>query len=1048
MGSMPRSHWLVPIVALLTAPLAEPQNVSAPQLAAFQWRGIGPAATGGRIADLAVIKPAGQPEQIYVATTTGGVFKSVNAGVSFTPIFDHAGGMMSIGAVAVAPSNPSVVWVGTGEADNRQSSSWGDGVYRSLDGGRSWQKTGLEETRHIGRIVIHPTDPNTVYVAAVGHLWGSNAERGVYKTTDGGKTWNKVLYRDENTGAIDLAMDPHNPDVVFAAMYQRQRKGWGYNGGGPGSGIFRTTDGGANWTELAGGLPHGQKGRIGLGIYAGDSRTVYAIVEADAAGGFSETGTGFPGRGGRGAIQVRGPQNGGVFRSLDQGQTWEHLSSLNPRPMYYSRIYIDPHSASRIYVMGSNRGLYVSDDAGRNFHDVFSNVHGEDHVMWIDPQDTNHLVIGGDGGVSISFDRGATWLFRLNLPIGQFYNISVNDGDPFLVCGGLQDNGSWCTPSATNISYGISFKDAFNVGGGDGMQAIFDGDDRTLLVSSQNGVTSRLYLDSMEKQQIAPVQPPGRPEPGRPVYRWYWTAPLIVSHHSPNVIYTGANVLFRSDDRGVSWKAISPDLTGGVDREKLQMMGAPVPANALSRHDGQTNFSALTVIADSPLDPNLLYAGADDGSVHRTRDGGKHWTNLTPNLRGLPTMLNISGIAPSKFAAGRVYLSVDGHFNDDYHAYIYVSEDYGDTWRPIVEGLPQTSVHRVREYPGNADFLVAGLETGVYASFDRGAHWMPLGDGLPPVPVYDLVFQEREHALVAGTHGRGIWILDHIEPLGEWNPQSTAARLFSVPPAYHKLIYQGQFWFGAGEFFAPNPMAGAVLTWYVPQPAQVTITITDATGKTVRTIHGPSLAGMNRACWDLRRDGAFATSPSALTTACEGNTSGAGPLVLPGKYTARLTVGGEQPIETAVTVLPDPHFSITAAERTKRNTAIMAAYTLQQQMAPARDTFQTVMMAMRTVQGPAREALDRLTGTLATIERQINASMTLAGRVQSAMDGFAGPPTAAQLRDLDYCWEDATAAVAALNRLVAQDLPAAYAAAGLKAQAPAIQPVPAPVRKK
>ncbi|SPF47169.1 Glycosyl hydrolase (fragment) [Candidatus Sulfopaludibacter sp. SbA4] len=530
----------------------------------------------------------------------------------------------------------------------------------------------------MGKIVIHPTDPKIVWVAAAGHLWGSNPERGVFKTIDGGKTWKKVLYRDENTGAIDLAMDPRDPEVVFAAMYQRQRKGWGFNGGGAGSGIFRTSDGGATWTELRTGLPRGDKGRIGLAIFPGDNRIVYAIVEADPAGRGGGRGEGEAppgeapaapagrgGRGGRGGAPAAATSgSGGVFRSLDQGETWEHMTGLNPRPMYYSRIYVDPKDANRVYIMGSNRGFYVSDDAGRNFRDVFSGVHGEDHVLWVDPDNTNRLVIGGDGGVSISYDRGLSWLFRINLPIGQFYNISTNNHDPFLVCGGLQDNGSWCTPTATNIGYGVSFKEAFNVGGGDGMHAVFDGDDRTLLVSSQNGSTQRLDLETMERQSIGPVQPEERPKPGAPGYRWYWTTPLIVSNFSPNTIYTGANVVFRSDDRGVSWKAISPDVTANVDREKLEMMGGPVPPNALSRHDGQTNFSALTVIAESPLDRNLLYTGADDGTIQITRDGGQHWTNLTENVRGLPPRLNISGIAPSKHVAGRVYLTVDGHFND------------------------------------------------------------------------------------------------------------------------------------------------------------------------------------------------------------------------------------------------------------------------------------------------------------------------------------------------------------------------------------------------
>ncbi|MBZ5605537.1 MAG: hypothetical protein LAO79_24835, partial [Acidobacteriia bacterium] len=372
------------LAAVLLLPNVNAQ-IQTSALSGLEWRSIGPAATGGRIADLAVVKAPGQADIIYVATTSGGVFKSVNAGISFAPIFDHAGAMMSTGAIAVAPSNPTVVWVGTGEADNRQSSSWGDGVYKSLDAGVTWQKMGLADSRHISKIVIHPADPNTVYIAANGHLWGSNAERGVFKTSDGGKTWKKILYKDEHTGAIDLVMDPKNPEVLYAAMYQHQRKGWGYNGGGPGSGIFRTMDGGATWTELKNGLPRGDKGRIGLATFAGDNRVVYAIVEADPAPS--------PQAGGRGGRGGRGPESpdritaqGGIFRSLDSGETWQHISGLDPRPMYYSRIYIDPKDVNRVYVMGSNRGVFISDDGARNFREVFSEVHGEDHVMWIDPE--------------------------------------------------------------------------------------------------------------------------------------------------------------------------------------------------------------------------------------------------------------------------------------------------------------------------------------------------------------------------------------------------------------------------------------------------------------------------------------------------------------------------------------------------------------------------------------------------------------------------------------------------------------------------------------
>ncbi|HTS26547.1 MAG TPA: hypothetical protein VMH81_11780 [Bryobacteraceae bacterium] len=1056
-------------------------SISPSLLNSLQWRSIGPAATGGRIADLAVARIPGAPSEIYVATTTGGVFKSVNEGVSFTPVFDNAGGMMSIGAVAVAPSNPSVVWVGTGEADNRQSSSWGDGVYKSTDGGRTWQKMGLEETRHVGKIVIHPSDPNTVYVAAVGHLWGSNPERGVFKTTDGGKSWTKVLYRDEHTGAIDLAMDPKDPSVLFAAMYQRQRKGWGFNGGGPGSGIFRTTDGGAHWTELKNGLPAGDKGRIGLTIFPADNRILYAIVEADppfAGGGRGGTSgnqgeaAGGPraggGRGGRGAGAPQTPQRGGIFRSQDQGETWEHMTGLNPRPSYYSRIYVDPKNANRVYIMGSNRGFYISDDAARSFRDVFSGVHGEDHALWIDPDNTNRLIIGGDGGVSISYDRGLTWLFRINLPIGQFYDISANNEDPFLVCGGLQDNGSWCTPSASRLSHGISFKDAFNIGGGDGMQAVFDGDDHTVLVSLQNGVTNRLDLDNMQRQSIGPVQPPERPGPGQTAYRWYWTTPLIVSSFNPATIYTGANLLFRSDDRGVNWKPISPDLTANIDRNNLPMMGAPVPTNALSRHDGQSNFSALTVIAESPLDRNVLYTGADDGTIRMTRDGGAHWTDLTPNVHGLPHMLNISGIAPSRFSAGRVYLTVDGHFNDDYHAYVFVSEDYGKSWNAITNGLPATSVHRIREHPANPNFLVVGMEMGVYATFDRGAHWTTIGANFPPVPVYDLLFQGSEHALVLGTHGRSIWVLDHVEPLAQLTSEvvNGNGHLFPVPPTHFKTIQVGQFWFGAGEFFAPNPPYGALLTYYLPKGAAgVGITISDSAGKVIRTMSGPGEAGLNRTCWDLRRSPPLDAGQAAPANCAGGGVpeggggfgrANLGPVVLPGKYTVTVTPAGGPVLRTEATVGPDPHFPISDADRKSRYAAITSAYTLPQQLAPARDAAEMVAhqaAAMRQYLAAggenargALEVVDRVAREVSRVQGQIARTLTAAANVLGAIDGYEGLPTGSQLQQLNWAWEDAISAVTALNQLIRDDLQPAYSTMAGPVKLPEVKPVPLPVR--
>ncbi len=1067
------------LLAALVSSLLLNAQIDRAALSGLEWRSIGPAATGGRIADLAVVKAPGQADIIYVATTSGGVFKSVNAGISFAPVFDRAGAMMSTGAIAVAPSNPTIVWVGAGEADNRQSSSWGDGVYKSIDAGATWQKMGLADTRHIGKIVIHPNDPNIVYVAAAGHLWGSNADRGVFKTSDGGKTWKKVLYKDEHTGAIDLVMDPKNPEVLYAAMYQHQRKGWGYNGGGPGSGIYRTMDGGATWTELRNGLPRGDKGRIGLAAFAGDNRVVYAIIEADG----TPEGGGRGGRGGRGGSPDAILTQGGIFRSDDSGETWKHVSGLNPRPMYYSRLYVDPKDVNRVYVMGSNRGVFISDDGARTFREVFSEVHGEDHVLWIDPESPNRMVVGGDGGVSISYDRGATWLFRINLPLGQFYNISVNNRDPFTVCGGLQDNGSWCTPTATNISYGISFKDSYNVGSGDGMHAQF-ADDRTLLVSSQNGVTGRLDIDTMERQSIGPVQPIEKPKPNAPGYRWYWTTPLIVSSHDSNVIYTGAEVVFRSADRGVTWKPISPDLTAQIDRDKLEMMGKTVPSGALSRHDGQTNFSALTVIAESPLDKNVLYTGADDGTIHVTRDGGAHWSDLTKNVRGLPPMLYISGIVASKYAAGRVYLTADGHFNDDYHAYAFVSEDFGQTWRAITSGLPETSVHRIREHPSKAELLVAGTEMGVYATFDRGEHWTSLNTNLPPVPVYDLLFQEKSNALVLGTHGRGIWVLDHIEPLTEISQDTLRKEfLFPIPAAHHKVLYNGQFWFGHGEYFAPNPPSGAVITYTVPvaRPEGVQITISDASGKAIRTLRGPARAGLNRACWDLRETPPIADRGPGPVATCistgggrgDGGASqvatgvippsgqipnpgggggrggrGVGPIVLPGRYT--VSIGA---MKRDLTVEPDPHFTISDSDRKKRHDAIASAYSIQRQLAGARDAAQSLTDQIAGLRQyfnaagdkSALDAIDKLNPEIAQAQGQIDRAITAAAQVENAMDAYDGLPTEAQLRQIDWAWEDAAAAVGALNKVISESLPAAYTSMGA-VKPPAVKPVPIPTR--
>ena len=636
--------------------------------AALEFRTIGPTIMGGRVADLAVVES--DPRIFYVGVATGGVWKTGNAGITFTHVFKDEE-TASVGDVTVAPSNPNVVWVGTGEPQNRQSSPWGNGVYRSTDAGRTWTHLGLAATHHISRIQVHPRDPDVAYVAAMGHLWGANPERGVYRTTDGGDSWEQVLFIDDHTGAIDLAMDPADPRTLFVAMYQRQRRAWGYNGGGPGSGIYRTTDGGDSWTELTKGLPEGDKGRMGLDIYRGDGNVVFALVEADAR----VPGQGFGGGGGGGRDQ----QNG-VYRSTDRGESWEQVSTTNNRPMYYSQIRVDPNDPERLYLGGSS--LYRSSDGGRNFTpDAAADVHSDHHALWIDPADSHHLILGGDGGVSVSWDRSDNWYQLRNLPIGQFYEIGVDMRDPYHACGGLQDNGSWCAPSDTWSNQGIRTRDWYNVGSGDGFFTVMHPSNPELMFAeSQGGNITRVNLATGERARIRPLPRPDDDDGEERELRWNWDSPVLLSAHDDQVVYAGSNILFRSADLGQSWDEISPDLTYAIDRDTLMLMGVAGGDPQMSRNDGQSSYGNLTAIAESPHDPAVLYAGSDDGRLHVTRDGGANWTDVTGNVGGLPPHTYVTRIVASRAAAGSVFAVFDGHRSDDFAAYIYASTDHGDSW--------------------------------------------------------------------------------------------------------------------------------------------------------------------------------------------------------------------------------------------------------------------------------------------------------------------------------------------------------------------------------
>ncbi|MBI4538048.1 MAG: hypothetical protein HY704_00890 [Gemmatimonadetes bacterium] len=994
--------------------------------AALEWRFIGPAVMGGRIADFAVVES--DPRVFYVGTATGGVWKTTSHGASFEPLFDDQP-TSTIGDVTVAPSNPNSVWVGTGEPQNRQSSPYGYGLFRSLDAGRTWEHRGLEETRHIARIVIHPADPEIVYVAAVGHLWGPNPERGVFRTRDGGSTWQNVLSIDENTGVIDLAMDPDDPRTLFAAAYERRRTSFGFNGGGPGSGIYRTLDGGVTWMRLTKGLPQGPLGRIGLDVHRRDGDLVYAIVEAEAG------------------------KSQGVYRSTDRGETWEHLSDENPRPMYYSQIRIDPNDPKRIYMLGAS--FYVSDDGGRTFRERrWRGVHGDHHALWIDPNDSNHVIMGSDGGVYASFDRTESWRMYDNMALGQFYEIGLDMRDPYYVCGGLQDNGSWCGPSRTHSSQGILNRQWYRVGGGDGFYARIDPREPTIIFSeSQNGNLLRVDLNTFESARIRPVGRPAQGEDDEPLLRWNWNTPLVLSAHDPRTIYYGANILFRSRDRGHSWEAVSPDLTKRIDRDTLAIMGVKGADIRLSRNDGISSYGNITTIGESPLNSDVLYVGTDDGNLQVTRDGGRTWANVVGNVRGVPELTYVSRVLPSAHAEARVYATFDGHDRDDYRPYVLVSEDYGRTWRPTVAGLPEWSVNVIAEHPKNADLLFVGNEIGVYFSIDRGQGWTRLKNNLPTAPVDDIKVHPRENDLVIGTHGRSIWILDDITPLEQLTPAvlASASHIFPVRPplAANRAAPEA---LPAGAFAAPNPPDGAMIRYYLGSGAavaageddgrqdrkrgrakpKVKLSILDTGGTVVRELEGPGTPGMHQVVWDLRL-----ASPVEEEGGEEGGVGffgrPRGPRILPGSFTVRLEAGSETRT-TELVVKGDPRVTIARADLDARQRSLITLYGLAKPIQQAVEMLQRASGQLSEVQrlldgrpdspGALKQEVERLKKEAERLGQRASRGRQQALTLFSAIEGCTCRPTTDQEWQIERTWTRALELIGQVNTLITDGIPA------------------------
>jgi uncharacterized membrane protein YgcG len=877
----------VPVVVAIHQLLGQSAAPVAQQFEKLHFRSIGPAIMSGRIADLAVYEK--NTAIWYVGTSHGGVWKTTSNGAEFTPLLQDQG-LLSIGAVAVSQSNPDVIWVGSGESNNRQSTSWGDGVWKSTDGGKTFQNVGLRDSKHIGRIVIDPNNNENVLIAATGPLFGSGGERGVYKTTDGGRTWKRVLFVDDDTGANDLVISGTDPKTLYASTYQRRRTACCVNGGGPGSGIWKSIDGGDTWTRLSTGIPAGPLGRIGLSAYRKNGNIVYAEIEAPGpAGGRGGRGGGAAaegadtaaqggGRGGAGAGET------GLYRSDDGGQTWKKLSTTNPRPLYFSQVRVDPNNSDRVFQGGVKMSLTA--DAGKTTEGQASLVvHDDIHAIWIDPNNSDHMIIGGDGGVSQSYDGAKTWNFHANLPVGLFYHVGYDMAYPYNICGGMQDNYDWCGPSASRQSNGIMNHEWFQIQGGDGFVAIPDKkDSRWIYSETQDGNIIRRNKVTGESKNIRPnaanVQP--APKPGES-YRWEWDTPMMISPNDPGTLIVAANRVFVSHDRGDSWTVISPDLTTNLDRDTVVTMGVKGSEIRVSRNDGVSQYPAIITLAESPKQPGVYYTGSDDGLLHVSRDGGKSWQNITKNLPGFPTGAWISRVVPSAYDAGTVYVTVDNHRLNDYTPHIWASTDFGATFHSIVNNLSGETARTLTEDQRNRDVLYLGTETGLFVSIDRGASWQRLKGNFPNVRVDEITLHPRDNAMLIATHGRAIWILDHLEPIQEYAAaQAADAKLFSVPTALEwktKDDRNDEFW-GHQYFIGENPPNEAVVQYFLKHPAtDLKLRVSDASGKSIRELSVPSAKnqpGIQTICWDLRAEPITAPVDSAAAPAAGGGRGSRG----------------------------------------------------------------------------------------------------------------------------------------------------------------------------
>jgi len=908
---------------------AEPETTfKSETFSGLAFRSIGPAVTSGRIGDIAV-----NPKNTsvwYVAVASGGVWKTENAGVTWAPIFDDQGSY-SIGCVTLDPNDPFVVWVGTGENNSQRSVSYGDGVYRSNDGGKSWENVGLKKSEHIGRIAVDPRDSKVVYVAAQGPLWAPGGDRGLYKSTDGGATWKPSLTISENTGVTDIVLDPRNPDVLYAASYQRRRHVWTLIDGGPESAIHKSTDAGATWKKLTNGLPKDDMGRIGLAISPVNPDLLYAVIEAAGKGE-------------------------GFYRSVDAGANWEKMSDYSSGSgQYYNEIIADPKNQDRVYAMDT--WMMVTHDGGKNFKKAGEkSKHVDNHALWIDPANTDHLIAGCDGGVYESFDRAATWRFIPNLPVTQFYRVTVDNAKPFYnVYGGTQDNYTLGGPSRTNTAHGIMNQDWIVTVGGDGFWSQVDPEDPNIVYSeSQYGGLIRFDRRSGERIDIQPL--PGK---GEDAYRFNWDSPLIISPHSRTRLYFAANKLFRSDDRGDTWKVISPDLSRQIDRNKLKVMGRVWSIDAVAKNDSTSNYGNIVSLDESRLVEGLIYVGTDDGLVQVTEDGGANWRKVE-KFPGVPDMSYVSRLTASVTDTDTVFAAFDNHKMGDFKPYVLKSVDRGRTWTSITGDLPERgTVYAIAQDHEARDLLFAGTEFGVFFTIDGGKRWLQLKGGMPIIAVKDIAIQRRENDVVLATFGRGFYVLDDYSSLRSLTPQSLEqeAILFPVRQAWmyvpaDPLGLPGKAFLGESFYTADNPPFGAVFTYYLKDELQtkkktrqeeekklakdgkdvfyptwealreeareedpsIILTVTDEAGNVIRRLTGPVTAGFHRVAWDLKLPPSDPVDLKPLETDNPWASAPEGPKVAPGTYTIRISKrvdGKVTPLADSRTLVAAPLMAVT-----------------------------------------------------------------------------------------------------------------------------------------